>query len=75
MAETERRGCEYYLRPELDALEVAVTPCQWAKQRGALFENSLAQLESLATTVSFLHLLCFPLGLVVFIVINLEVCL
>ena len=73
VAGTERRRCEYYLCPTFDALEVAVTPRQRAKQMGTLFKNSLAQLESLAAAISFLHLLCFPLGLVVFIVINLEV--
>ena len=54
MVDTKRHGHEYYLRPALDALEATMTPYQWTEQRSVVFENSLAQLESLAATVGFL---------------------
>ena len=53
VVETERRGREYYLCPTLDALEATLTPRQWGEQRGALFENNLAQLESFVVTIGF----------------------
>ena len=52
MGETEKWGHEYYLLLVLDALEATITPSQWGKQKSMLFENNLAQLESLATMVS-----------------------
>ena len=62
MAETERKGHEYYLRLVLDTLEAAVTPLQWGEQMSMLFENNLAQLESSTAMASF-ELVLSSLGL------------
>ena len=52
--DTERHGREYYLRPSLDSLKAAISPCQWMDYKDAVFEDSLAHVESLAAVVSFL---------------------
>ena len=73
VVETQRRRREYYLRPVLDALEAAVTPCQWRKQKNQLFEINLAQLESFAAIVSF-ELVLSSLGLFANVVADQMTC-
>ena len=53
MTKIERRGCDYYLCPALDALEAAIPSRWWGKQKGVPFETHLIQLKSSAAIVSF----------------------